>query len=171
MATKYADIAALVRNLYSIVRQLEERSPGRSFTLDGHLVGSIGEVLAAHDYGLVLLPASAEKHDARAPDGRLVQVKATQVKRVGLYSQPQHLLVLRLDRDGTVQEVYNGPGDLAWGAASQPQKNGQRQISLARLTQLMCEVPKAQRLARVAVASVARARTDVRVPRAQRVAP
>ena len=36
-----------VGKLYDLVGQLEHLFPSRSFTLDGHLVGSIGEVLAA----------------------------------------------------------------------------------------------------------------------------
>jgi len=46
-------------------------SPGRKFMLDDHLVGSIGEVLAAYHYGLELLPTSAQWHDATARDGRM----------------------------------------------------------------------------------------------------
>ena len=41
------EIPSLVQDLYSIVDRLEELFPGRRFTPDGHLVGSIGEVLAA----------------------------------------------------------------------------------------------------------------------------
>jgi hypothetical protein len=81
-------IPELVRSLYAIVGELEGLFPGRKFTPDGHLVGSIGEVLAARLYDLELLPASAERHDAKAPDGRLVQIKATQTKSVGLRSEP-----------------------------------------------------------------------------------
>ncbi|MBW8042608.1 MAG: hypothetical protein FVQ85_21795 [Planctomycetes bacterium] len=40
-------IPSIVQELYSIVDRLEELFPGRRFTPDGHLVGSIGEVLAA----------------------------------------------------------------------------------------------------------------------------
>ena len=49
-------VPEIVRELYSSVAELEELFPGRKFTLDGHLVGSIGEVIAAHRYGLELLP-------------------------------------------------------------------------------------------------------------------
>ena len=59
-------VAAIVGELYELVDRLEHLYPGRRFTLDGHLVGSIGEALAAEMYGLVLLPASAETHDATA---------------------------------------------------------------------------------------------------------
>jgi len=131
---------------YSIVGEFESLFPGRKFTLDGHLVGSIGEVVAAHLYSLDLLPASAEGHDAAAPDGRLVQIKATQSKSVGLRSEPEHLLVLKLNTDGSASEVYNGPGSLAWAQVGKMQKNGQRSIGLSRLRSIMEQVSEGERL-------------------------
>ena len=79
-----AEIPSIVRELYELVEQLESLFPGRRFTLDGHLVGSLGEVLAAHRYGLNLLTASAQTHDAVAPDDRRVQIKATQRKAISI---------------------------------------------------------------------------------------
>jgi hypothetical protein len=107
-------IPGIVQRLYALVGELHHHFPGRRFTPDGHLVGSLGEVLAAYHYDLELLPASTAGHDARSRDGRLVQVKATQGARVAIRSEPDHLLVLRLLQDGTIEEVYNGPGGLAW---------------------------------------------------------
>ena len=130
-ADSVTEIPRLIREMYEIVERLETLFPGRRFTLDGHLVGSIGEVLAAHYYGLELLPASAEAHDAAAADGRLVQIKATQRASVGLRSEPQHLLVLRILPGGDWQEVYNGPGKLAWDNAGRMQSTGQRPISVS----------------------------------------
>jgi len=141
-----AQVPELVRQLCGLVDQLEELFPGRKFTLDGHLVGSIGEVLAANRYGLELLPASAPTHDARASDGRLVQIKITQAKSVALRSAPEHLIVLHLARDGSTTEVYDGPGEPAWNGAGKMQSNGQRQISLRRLQTLMVDAPTTQRL-------------------------
>ena len=139
-------IPRLVGSLYGIVQELEALFPGRKFTPDGHLVGSIGEVLAAHHYGLDLLPASAQGHDATAADGRLVQIKATQATVVGIRSAPEHLIVLKLAGDGAVSEIYNGPGALAWQHAGKMQKNGQRPIGVRRLAALMSEVSAAERL-------------------------
>jgi hypothetical protein len=139
-------IPALVKELYAVVHKLEGHFQGRKFTLDGHLVGSIGEVLAAYHYNLELLPASSEAHDACCPAGKNVQVKATQGKAVGLRCEPQHLLVLKLGGDGNFSEVFNGPGHLAWNNAGPMQKNGQRPISVSRLKLLMDEVPEHQRL-------------------------
>jgi hypothetical protein len=144
--TTIDDIPALVRRLYDIVGRLESAFPGRKFTLDGHLVGSIGEVLAAHRYGLELLPAFQEGHDARAPNGRLVQIKATQARSIGLSSEPQHRIVLGLNRDGTSTEIYNGPGALAWQNAGKMQKTGQRPIGGSKLRSLTAEVSVSDRL-------------------------
>jgi hypothetical protein len=139
-------VPELVQRLYAIVRELETHFPGRPFTPDGHLVGSIGEVLAAHRYELELLPCSTQGHDARTVDGRLVQIKATQASSVAMRSCCEHLLALHLLPDGSTEEVYNGPGLLAWNAAGAMQKNGQRAISLSRLRRLMNDVRNIDRL-------------------------
>ncbi len=65
-------IPHLIRQLYSVVAELERLSRV-SVHPDGHLFGSIGEVLAASHYGLTLLSASTEGHEAMAEDGGLVQ--------------------------------------------------------------------------------------------------
>jgi len=134
--------------LQAIVRRLEARFPGRKFTLDGHLVGSIGEAWAANLFDLKLLPASAETHDAVTPDGRMVQVKATQGNAVAMSSQPDNLIVLRLNREGGAEVVYDGPGSLAWAAAGKKQKNGQRTLRLSKLRTLQYQVPDSARLPR-----------------------
>lgn len=139
-------IHRIVRQLCRLVAELEKEFDDRRFTLDGHLVGSIGEVLAADRYELELLPTGAATHDARAVDGTLVQIKTTQAKAIGLRSEPEHLLVVALDAQGAITEVYNGPGRLAWEAAGKVQRNGQRSIRLSKLRSLMAQVPQQTRL-------------------------
>jgi hypothetical protein len=140
------NIPELVRRLYDLVGELEQHFPGRPFTPDGHLVGSLGEVLAAHHYGLDLLPCSAKLHDAVAGDGRLVQIKATQGQRIGLRGEPEHLIVLQITPEGSARELYNGPGAPVWGAAGAMQDNGQRPISASRLRGIMEQVSADMRL-------------------------
>lgn len=139
-------IPGIVQRLYELVNELEAAFPGRPFTPDGHLVGSLGEVLASHYYDLELLPCSTECHDAQALDGRRVQVKATQGKSVALRAQPDHLLVILLKRDGTIEEIYNGPGHLAWNSCGKQQKNGQSPISVSKLRKLMKDVSSHEQL-------------------------
>jgi hypothetical protein len=56
-----------VAQLYVIVKRLEEQYPGRPFTLDGHLVGSLGEVIAERVFGLSLYPPSHPVHCTPTP--------------------------------------------------------------------------------------------------------
>ena len=142
-------VAEKIKTLYSISQELEELFPGRHYTPDGHMIGSIGETLAASYYDLELFPASEETHNAKAPDGRLVQIKATQINRIAISSEPEWLLVLKIHKDGTFSEEYNGPGKLAWEHCGKMQKNGQRPISLAKLRELQTEVPEPERLKRM----------------------
>jgi hypothetical protein len=129
--------AEIIREIYRLVEELEAIYPGRKFTPDGHLVGSIGEAYAAERYGLKLLAASSSTHDAVDVDGRYYQIKATGGSSIGIRSCPDNLLVLKLHRDGTLTEIYRGPGQPAWNAAGAMQKNGQRAISLSKLRMLI----------------------------------
>jgi hypothetical protein len=136
----------LIVRLYDIVDELEQLFPGRRFTPDGHMVGSIGEAWAKWIFDLELLPGSAEKHDAKASDGRLVQIKATQGSSFAIYDEPDHLIALKLLRSGRVEVVYNGPGGAPWREAGAKGKNGQRPISLAKLQTLDGVVAEVDRL-------------------------
>ena len=140
----------LLQAIYDAVDELEVMFPGRHFTPDGHLVGSLGEALASFHYGIELSSASAQRHDGKCGE-RDVQVKATQGDRIAMSSEPQHPLVVRLNRDGTFTEEYNGPGALVWALVShRPRpKNGQYQVSLSSLRRLMKSVSTESRLVRV----------------------
>lgn len=138
-----------IKQLYKITNELEQTYPGRKFTVDGHLVGSIGEVIVAEYYGLSLLPNSTKTHDAVSKEGKQVQIKATQVKGIAISSEPDYLIVIRILPDGSWEEIYNGPGKAAWDNAGKMQKNGQRPISLSKLRNLMSSVNINDKIARI----------------------
>ena len=142
----WAQVARYLDDLYTASDGLERMFPGRKFTLDGHLVGSVGEVVAAYIFDLDLNPASTLCHDATARDGRNVEIKLTQGRSVAIRHEPQHLIVLHRPKGGPIRVVFNGPGRMAWNAAGKRQSNGQRPISLSRLTNLSKAVPEEERL-------------------------
>jgi hypothetical protein len=84
-----------VATIYRAVAELEAKYPGRKFTLDGHLVGSIGEVVAAEELGLSLYPMSRAGHDAYDANGD-VQIKMTAGNDVAMYATCARLVVLRI---------------------------------------------------------------------------
>lgn len=124
-----------VARIYEATAELEKRYPQRKFTPDGHLVGSIGEVIAGEALNLQLHPMSYPGHDAFDAAGD-VQIKLTAGKRVALYACCKRLVVLRIVSPKEAEIIYDGPGEPAWNAAGEMQKNGQRQISLHALTAL-----------------------------------
>lgn len=140
----------LIREVYQIVGELEAMFQGRPFTPDGHMVGSLAECFAEYYYGLELYGCSYPGHDAHTDDCN-VEIKATQGNSVSLRSGPEKLLVFRLFRDGSFEEIYNGPGAAVWALVeSKPRpSNGQYRVSLTQLRKLMERVPPEQRLARV----------------------
>ncbi|MCG5245986.1 DUF6998 domain-containing protein [Methylorubrum extorquens] len=126
-----------VARIYEAVAELEAAYPGRKFTPDGHLVGSIGEVIAAEALSLTLHPASFPGHDAFDRGGD-VQIKMTgqKGKSVALYATCVRLVVLKVISPHEAEIVYDGPGDPAWNAAGAVGKNGQRVVRLSRLQAL-----------------------------------
>ncbi len=144
----------LVKSIYEAVNELEEMftkdGKKRHFTPDGHMVGSIGEVLAAYHYGIELFPASHEKHDGKVGE-RYVQVKATQRASISISHPPDFLLVLRISKEGTAEEIYSGPGDTVWDLFKDKRmpKNGQHQVRISRLREMIREVQETDKIKRI----------------------
>jgi hypothetical protein len=128
-------LPAQVAAIYRAVSELEAVYPERKFTPDGHLVGSIGEVVAAKALGLTLHRASYPGHDAFDANGD-VQIKMTGGRSVALYATCDRLVVLRIVSPEEAEIVYDGPGEAAWNGAGKLGKNGQRVISVKRLRAL-----------------------------------
>jgi hypothetical protein len=145
-------ILVAMTTLFSAVDELERLFPGRPFTPDGHLVGSIGECLVATAYGLELMPPSNKGFDAQDRFGRKMEIKATFRDAVGFRSEPDFCIVVKLDKQGNFEEMYNGPGNLVWKQFEEKNlpSNGQYRISLSKLRGLQELVDKADRIPRAA---------------------
>ena len=143
-------LTRLIKDLYALVDELDATFPGSKFTPDGHMVGSIGEAIAAFHFGLDLIPMSNEGYDA-VKDGRKVEIKATQGTSVAFRSEPEFVLVIRLLRDGSFEEIYNGSGRRVWDCVRHKKvpSNGQLQVSFSKLRELSKEVSAAQRIERI----------------------
>ena len=133
--SKRVPLPAQVAAIYRATRELEALYPQRKFTPDGHLVGSIGEVVAAEALGLTLHPSSYPGHDAYDDNGD-VQIKMTAGKSVAMCATCIRLVVLRIASPEEAEIVYDGPGEPAWSCAGKLGKNGQRVVSLAKLRAL-----------------------------------
>lgn len=143
---KVNSIKDRIKQLMRIVNDLEKDFPGRRFTLDGHLVGSIGEVIAASCYDVKLSKLGEKTHDG-VVDSKKVQIKITQQNNIMISSKPEHLLVLYLNNEsGEVYEVYNGPGDLVWDSKKSLDSHNYKHFSLGKLMMLDKNVEPDKRL-------------------------
>lgn len=138
-----------IKKLYQLVDALNKLHPHRNFTPDGILVGSIGEVLAEYHYGLSPLPPGTTAHDCSL-GSLLIQVKTTQRASIQIGEPCQHLLALKLLPNGTIEEIYNGPGEPVWALVKHKKlpKNGLYQVGFSKLKKVMATIPEASRLKR-----------------------
>ena len=137
-----------IQKLIDIVKELEAQFPGRHFTLDGHLVGSIGEVMAAYYYGIELFTASTEIHDGEV-EGKKVQIKISQQDNIIINHKPDYLIVLYLNKNGNIYEVYNGTGQLPWENTSKPDSHNNRHIRVNKLMELDKQTPNHERITKI----------------------
>lgn len=100
-------LALIFRGIKGLRGSFQNR---RQFTIDGRLVGDIGEVIAELEYDVSIDEKSQPEYDGMTSDGRRVQVKATFQRSLTFSSVPEVYLGLKLNEDGTFEEVFNGPG-------------------------------------------------------------
>jgi hypothetical protein len=89
----------------------------RGFTLDGRIIGDIGEILVAQFFEVELHNRQSSRHDGTTQIGgveRGVQIKCRKASTVIDFSSvPDLLLVISFSADWTQWEViYNGSGDI-----------------------------------------------------------
>jgi hypothetical protein len=101
-----------VAKIYEAVAELEASYPDRKFTPDGHLVGSIGEVVAAEALSLTLHPASYPNHDAFGEGGD-VQIKMVgrSGRNIALYGNCERLVVLKIVSESEAEIIYDDLGE------------------------------------------------------------
>lgn len=143
-----------VRSYYNAKLRDQGSDEHLKFTLDGNLVGDLGEAIAVELFGVKLIQTkSTEGIDGYAPDGRTVQVKATGTGRGPAFrlteTRADHLLFFDLDFEtavGTI--VYNGPEHHA--VACLPAKfDGQRSLTRNQIRAADKLVQQEQRLLRI----------------------
>ena len=145
-------IPEAIKQLLQITKQLHNEYPKRRFTLDGRLVGDIGEVLAEVEYDIELYDGLQKHHDAKASDGRQVQIKATMKDSLTFPVDhvPDYYLGIKIEHDGTLTEIFNGPGSVASEAVKnrQPTKTNLHSVHINTLKRLNEEVHSRDKIPR-----------------------
>ena len=118
------------------------------FTLDGNLVGDIGEALAVEYFGITLNERCGEGIDGKS-GGQSVQVKTTGSGRGPAFRDTEHahyLLFFSVDFAAcTGSVIYNGP-EAPVRAKLPASWAGQKSVSMSQMRALDALVPDADRL-------------------------
>ena len=109
-------IISAVKQMLAIVARLQKSHPKKRFSLDGRLVGDLGEILAEEKYQLTIYDKLVAHHDATTSRGKLVQIKTTMQNSLTFPADhvPHYYLGLKIHPDGRLEEIYNGPGSIIW---------------------------------------------------------
>jgi hypothetical protein len=150
-----ADNEQLIRSAYLAIRATQEvikavamktlgPSSNHAFTIDGKLLGDLGELVACLEFGLIPAPTGTKGVDAYTSTGQTVQVKATAgtsgVFIPGNSEAPDFLIVVRFDKDtGEWQFLYRGEAKSVWDKSTSPVDSG-RTATFNTLAQLHSEL-------------------------------
>lgn len=106
------DIQKAIQQLCEITDELKNNHKSKKFTLDGRLVGDLGEVLAEENYKITLFNNIQPFYDATTSGNKMVQIKATFKDKLTFPTDhiPELFLGLKINSNGTFEEIYNGPG-------------------------------------------------------------
>lgn len=130
MSEKYDFLKVKIKELLSIVNELDSHFEGkRRFTLDGRLVGDIGEIIAELHYDIKLDERSRHSYDAKSGD-KEIQIKATMKDSLTFRNCDGYYLGMKIHTDGSFEEIYNGPASLIHQRYIHRKYVGEKLISL-----------------------------------------
>jgi len=137
----HTDVGDALASIFAGIEKLQACCrDGRRFTIDGRLVGDIGELIAARDFDIRLDPKSGKTHDGclTQDPARRVQVKATFQDQLTFGREPMLYLGLKLYRDGRYDVIFNGPGRVVAEAFSHRRHIGEKllRLPISRLREL-----------------------------------
>lgn len=173
MTTDPITVPEAVKQLLGIVGRLHSAFPHKPFTLDGRLVGDLGEVLVEQMYELTLLDGLQKHYDAKTLDGTHVQIKATMKANVTfpVDHTPDHYLAVKIHSDGCIEEIFNGPGPVARELIKgrKDTKTNLHSISIRALQKQQCKVKDTDKIPRRAVEAEVKRTPDQAPPLMSRV--
>jgi hypothetical protein len=148
-------LPALFRTIQKLAKGFHNRKP---FTIDGRLVGDIGEMLAEEIFDLTLNAKLKKGYDGISYDGRRVDVKATFKNSLAFRAVPDYCIGFKLYEDGSFEVVFNGPGETIRRRYKHRGGLGKKQLSfpIAELQELSVAVRKEDRIPRRRASSAKR---------------
>jgi len=145
MGNRSEAIRHILATVFSAQNALRELAPEYRWTGLGNLLGDYGEFVAIDHYGLSKAGAGASGYDATTPDGRTVQIKANHASQtIGIRGEADLLLVVRVEADGSWEELFYGDFHAALSLASWSSRDSKHSISVKALRSLGQKIQEAE---------------------------
>jgi hypothetical protein len=135
------------RTVQAIARKTLGDSSQHAFTIDGKLLGDLGELIACLEFSLDPLPTNTPGIDAKTKSGENVEVKATAGEGVWIprisdaEPKPKHVVVVKFDSTGHWGFPFHGELQALWSADKEIGPHKTNQFSLKRLAKIKEKVP------------------------------
>lgn len=131
MSNKINELKQIIVDLHNSVNELSKLFPEKKFTLDGRLVGDIGEVVAEELYEIEIFEKNTPYYDAKAKYADLdIQIKATFKESLTFTHNPDYYIGIKFNKDGSFEEIYNGPGKYIYNEFKERKGIGTKLLSL-----------------------------------------
>lgn len=149
---KLSKLRAEIKNLHHSVSILKElfESKKEGFTLDGRLVGDIGEVIAEELFQIKLYEKLEHHYDAvTLYEPKLkVQIKASFKESLTYNHKPDYYIGIKLFENGEFKVVYNGPGKYIHEAFKHRKGIGENLLSfpIKKLEEISEDIPESERI-------------------------
>ena len=136
------DTTEAIKKLLKVVEELRRTYSYKSFTLDGRLVGDLGEVIVEQNYDVKLFKKVVPKYDGKDSSGREVQIKATFYDTLGfpcrIEDVPDYYIGIKIFDNGSFEEIYNGQGSNIWELIKDRKgtKNSLHVVSISSLSKI-----------------------------------
>ena len=137
-----------LKKIFTGINILKKYHPEKEFTIDGRLVGDIGEILAHKKYQIQLFDKLEKDYDAETPDGQKVQIKATFKDSLTLKNKNGYYIGLKIDVNGNPTEIYNGPAKYIYQAFEDRKGIGKVLLSfpIKKLKEISDKIPVEEKI-------------------------
>lgn len=103
----------------------------------GNLLGDYGECIAVDHYNMTKAPAGTSGYDAITNEGKTVQVKTNNAaKQIGFRGDADLLLVLKVDEDGSWNELFYGDFEAVKSISTYSSRDNKHMISVSKLSKI-----------------------------------
>ena len=137
MSDKTQAVKHILATVFAAQNALRALAPEYRWTGLGNLLGDYGEFLAIEHYGLEKAGAGSSGYDAITPDGKTIQIKTNHSSQtIGIRGEADLLLVLKVQADGSWEELYYGDFQAVIEIANWSKRDSKHSIPVRALQRL-----------------------------------